>query len=92
MDFNQHKMRKLKELNILINLKPMFSLCSCGRSPLNSLSAHYEQSGSSGESVPTAVTSIEQLLERQWSEGQQFLQEQGTTSDSKCSLRAGQVK
>ncbi|KAM5156760.1 protein AF-10 isoform 2-T2 [Mantella aurantiaca] len=52
------------------------------RSPLNSLSTRYEQSGSgSGESVPLTVTSIEQLLERQWSEGQQFLQEQGTTSD-----------
>ncbi|XP_040208434.1 protein AF-10 isoform X2 [Rana temporaria] len=52
------------------------------RSPLNSFSGRYEQSGNgSGESVPSAVTSIEQLLERQWSEGQQFLQEQGTSSD-----------
>lgn len=52
------------------------------RSPLNSFSARYEQSGSGGgDSVPSAVTSIEQLLERQWSEGQQFLQEQGTSSD-----------
>ncbi|XP_068091703.1 protein AF-10 isoform X2 [Hyperolius riggenbachi] len=50
------------------------------RSPLNSLSARYEQPGS-GEGVLPVVTSIEQLLERQWSEGQQFLQEQGTTSD-----------
>ncbi|XP_072268840.1 protein AF-10 isoform X1 [Pyxicephalus adspersus] len=52
------------------------------RSPLNSLSARYEQPGSgSGDGVPSAVTSIEQLLERQWNEGQQFLQEQSTTSD-----------
>ncbi|KAM9308663.1 protein AF-10 [Gastrophryne carolinensis] len=52
------------------------------RSPLSSLSARYDQSGNgSGESVPPVVTSIEQLLERQWSEGQQFLQEQGATSD-----------
>ncbi|XP_077347074.1 protein AF-10 isoform X5 [Lithobates pipiens] len=54
------------------------------RSPLNSFPARYEPSGSGGgvggESVPSAVTSIEQLLERQWSEGQQFLQE-GTSSD-----------
>ncbi|KAM4027720.1 protein AF-10 isoform 2-T2 [Anomaloglossus baeobatrachus] len=52
------------------------------RSPLNSLSIRYEQSGNgTPDSAPLAVTSIEQLLERQWSEGQQFLQEQGATSD-----------
>lgn len=52
------------------------------RSPLNSLSARYEQSGNGNpESAPLVVTSIEQLLERQWSEGQLFLQEQGATSD-----------
>ncbi|XP_075683686.1 protein AF-10 isoform X2 [Rhinoderma darwinii] len=52
------------------------------RSPLNSLSARYEQSVTGNpESALLPVTSIEQLLERQWSEGQQFLQEQGATSD-----------
>ncbi|KAM8966528.1 protein AF-10 isoform 3-T3 [Pelodytes ibericus] len=52
------------------------------RSPLNNLPARYDQSGSSSvENIPPVATSIEQLLERQWSEGQQFLQEQGTTSD-----------
>ncbi|XP_075068039.1 protein AF-10 isoform X2 [Mixophyes fleayi] len=52
------------------------------RSPLNSLSARYEQSANNNpESVLAVATSIEQLLERQWNEGQQFLQEQGTNSD-----------
>ncbi|KAG8573717.1 hypothetical protein GDO81_012508 [Engystomops pustulosus] len=52
------------------------------RSPLNSLSTRYEPSGSGNpESSLLPVTSIEQLLERQCSEGQQFLQEQGATSD-----------
>ncbi|XP_063308601.1 protein AF-10 isoform X2 [Pelobates fuscus] len=52
------------------------------RSPLSSLPARYEQSGNSSlENIPPVATSIEQLLERQWNEGQQFLQEQGATSD-----------
>ncbi|KAM4688004.1 protein AF-10 isoform 2-T2 [Discoglossus pictus] len=52
------------------------------RSPLSSLPSRYEQSGNSSlENVTAVATSIEQLLERQWSEGQQFLQEQGTSSD-----------
>ncbi|CAJ0958073.1 unnamed protein product [Ranitomeya imitator] len=52
------------------------------QSPLNSLSIRYEPSGNvSQDSAPLPVTSIEQLLERQWSDGQQFLQEQGATSD-----------
>ncbi|KAG9476594.1 hypothetical protein GDO78_003238, partial [Eleutherodactylus coqui] len=52
------------------------------RSPLNSLSTRYEPSAiGNSESAPLAITNIEQLLERQWSEGQQFLQEQGATSD-----------
>ncbi|XP_041421457.1 uncharacterized protein LOC494767 isoform X3 [Xenopus laevis] len=52
-------------------------------SPLNSLAtSRFEPSGNSSlENVPPVATSIEQLLERQWSEGQQFLQEQGTNSD-----------
>ncbi|XP_053323773.1 protein AF-10 [Spea bombifrons] len=51
------------------------------RSPLNNLPSRYEQSGNSLENIPPVATSIEQLLERQWNEGQQFLQEQGATSD-----------
>ncbi|XP_073437929.1 protein AF-10 isoform X7 [Dendrobates tinctorius] len=52
------------------------------QSPLNSLSLRYEPSGTGNpDSAPLPVTSIEQLLERQWSDGQQFLQEQGATSD-----------
>ncbi|NWX98506.1 AF10 protein, partial [Nothoprocta ornata] len=52
------------------------------RSPVSSLQIRYDQSGNScGENVPPVASSIEQLLERQWSEGQQFLLEQGTPSD-----------
>ncbi|XP_075443659.1 protein AF-10 isoform X4 [Ascaphus truei] len=52
------------------------------RSPLSSLPTRYEPSGNSSlENVPPVATSIEQLLERQWNEGQQFLQDQGTPSD-----------
>lgn len=52
------------------------------RSPVNSLQIRYDQPGSSSlENLPPVAASIEQLLERQWSEGQQFLLEQGTPSD-----------
>uniref|UniRef100_A0A8C5MQR4 MLLT10 histone lysine methyltransferase DOT1L cofactor n=1 Tax=Leptobrachium leishanense TaxID=445787 RepID=A0A8C5MQR4_9ANUR len=52
------------------------------RSPLNSLPARYEPSVNIClENLPPVATSIEQLLERHWSEGQQFLQEQGASSD-----------
>ncbi|XP_020657426.1 protein AF-10 isoform X2 [Pogona vitticeps] len=52
------------------------------RSPINSLQIHYDQSGNnSGDHLPPVPATIEQLLERQWSEGQQFLLEQGTPSD-----------
>ncbi|XP_013370854.1 PREDICTED: protein AF-10 isoform X3 [Chinchilla lanigera] len=52
------------------------------RSPVSSLQIRYDQPGSSGlDSLPPVAASIEQLLERQWSEGQQFLLEQGTPSD-----------
>uniref|UniRef100_A0A8C4LFJ7 Uncharacterized protein n=1 Tax=Equus asinus asinus TaxID=83772 RepID=A0A8C4LFJ7_EQUAS len=57
------------------------------RSPVSSLQIRYDQPSSSGlENLPPAAASIEQLLERQWSEGQQFLLEQGTPGDSKHSL------
>ncbi|XP_040611364.1 protein AF-10 isoform X4 [Mesocricetus auratus] len=52
------------------------------RSPVSNLQIRYDQpSNSSLENVPPVAASIEQLLERQWSEGQQFLLEQGTPSD-----------
>ncbi|NXB74939.1 AF10 protein, partial [Donacobius atricapilla] len=52
------------------------------RSPVSSLQIRYDQSGNGcGENLPPVAASIEQLLERQWSEGQQFLLEQGTPSD-----------
>ncbi|KAM3593067.1 uncharacterized protein V6R79_005421 [Siganus canaliculatus] len=37
--------------------------------------------GGSGETVPPVATSIEQLLERQWNEGQSFLLQQGAQGD-----------
>ncbi|XP_045443961.1 protein AF-10 isoform X3 [Pipistrellus kuhlii] len=52
------------------------------RSPVSSLQIRYDPpSNSSLENLPPVAASIEQLLERQWSEGQQFLLEQGTPSD-----------
>lgn len=64
-------------------LKAFSSLIS-NRSPGSSLQLRYDQPGSSSlENLPPVAASIEQLLERQWSEGQQFLLEQGTPSDSK---------
>lgn len=57
------------------------------RSPVSSLQIRYDPpSNSSLENLPPVASSIEQLLERQWSEGQQFLLEQGTPSDSKYSI------
>ncbi|XP_077010416.1 LOW QUALITY PROTEIN: protein AF-10 [Tamandua tetradactyla] len=52
------------------------------RSPVSSLQIRYDHPGNSSlENLPPVAASIEQLLERQWSEGQQFLLEQGTPSD-----------
>ncbi|XP_062066553.1 protein AF-10 isoform X18 [Lepus europaeus] len=52
------------------------------RSPVSSLQIRYDQPGNNSlENLPPVAASIEQLLERQWSEGQQFLLEQGTPSD-----------
>ncbi|XP_044281281.1 protein AF-10 isoform X5 [Varanus komodoensis] len=52
------------------------------RSPVSSLQIRYDQSGNTSvEHLPPVPATIEQLLERQWSEGQQFLLEQGTPSD-----------
>ncbi|XP_037693636.1 LOW QUALITY PROTEIN: protein AF-10 [Choloepus didactylus] len=52
------------------------------RSPVSSLQIRCDQPGNSSlENLPPVAASIEQLLERQWSEGQQFLLEQGTPSD-----------
>ncbi|XP_048223819.1 protein AF-10 isoform X3 [Perognathus longimembris pacificus] len=55
---------------------------SPSRSPVSNLQLRYDQPGNSSlENLPPVASSIEQLLERQWSEGQQFLLEQGTPSD-----------
>lgn len=37
--------------------------------------------GGGAETVPPVATSIEQLLERQWNEGQSFLLQQGAQGD-----------
>ncbi|GCC20950.1 hypothetical protein chiPu_0000123 [Chiloscyllium punctatum] len=52
------------------------------RSPASGLQIRYDQSSNSVlENLPPVASSIEQLLERQWSEGQQFLLEQGTPGE-----------
>ncbi|XP_058879144.1 protein AF-10-like isoform X11 [Acipenser ruthenus] len=52
------------------------------RSPVSGSQIRYDQSSSSGfENLPPVATSIEQLLERQCSEGQRFLLEQGAPAD-----------
>ncbi|XP_070583423.1 protein AF-10 isoform X3 [Erythrolamprus reginae] len=52
------------------------------RSPVSNLQIRYDHTGNSSvEHLPPTPSTIEQLLERQWSEGQQFLLEQGTPSD-----------
>ncbi|XP_056593836.1 protein AF-10 isoform X4 [Triplophysa dalaica] len=58
------------------------------RSPLSGLHIRYDSSGplvsghgSGTDSLPPAATSIDQLLERQWNEGQQFLLQQGSQED-----------
>ncbi|XP_044031771.1 protein AF-10 isoform X3 [Siniperca chuatsi] len=65
------------------------------RSPIGGLQIRYDSSGSlpgpgpgllgagggGGEAVPPVATSIEQLLERQWNEGQSFLLQQGAQGD-----------
>ncbi|XP_039983471.1 protein AF-10 [Xiphias gladius] len=65
------------------------------RSPIGGLQIRYDSSGllpgpglgllgvggSSGETLPPVATSIEQLLERQWNEGQSFLLQQGPQGD-----------
>uniref|UniRef100_UPI0037E771AC protein AF-10 isoform X2 n=1 Tax=Semicossyphus pulcher TaxID=241346 RepID=UPI0037E771AC len=63
------------------------------RSPIGGLQIRYDSSGSlpgpgllgagggGGETLPPVATSIEQLLERQWNEGQNFLLQQGAHGD-----------
>ncbi|XP_062841402.1 protein AF-10 isoform X2 [Trichomycterus rosablanca] len=63
------------------------------RSPLSGLHIRYDPSGPlvpglGAESLPPAATSIEQLLERQWNEGQQFLLQQGPQGDVLALLRS----
>uniref|UniRef100_A0AAY5EFZ6 MLLT10 histone lysine methyltransferase DOT1L cofactor n=1 Tax=Electrophorus electricus TaxID=8005 RepID=A0AAY5EFZ6_ELEEL len=65
------------------------------RSPLGGLHIRYEPSGplvhglgSSVDTLPPVATSIDQLLERQWNEGQQFLLQQGSQGDVLAMLRS----
>lgn len=58
------------------------------RSPLSGLHIRYDSSGplvpglgSGSDTLPPVATSIDQLLERQWNEGQQFLLQQGSQGD-----------
>uniref|UniRef100_A0A671MJ32 Protein AF-10-like n=1 Tax=Sinocyclocheilus anshuiensis TaxID=1608454 RepID=A0A671MJ32_9TELE len=58
------------------------------RSPLSGLHIRYDSSGplvpglgSGSDMLPPVATSIDQLLERQWNEGQQFLLQQGSQGD-----------
>lgn len=61
------------------------------RSPIGGLQIRYDSSGSlpgllgagagGMETLPPVATSIEQLLERQWNEGQSFLLQQGAHGD-----------
>uniref|UniRef100_A0A9J8BZ43 MLLT10 histone lysine methyltransferase DOT1L cofactor n=1 Tax=Cyprinus carpio carpio TaxID=630221 RepID=A0A9J8BZ43_CYPCA len=62
------------------NLSPRF--------PLSGLHIRYDSSGplvpglgSGSDTLPPVATSIDQLLERQWNEGQQFLLQQGSQGD-----------
>ncbi|XP_061093781.1 protein AF-10 isoform X3 [Conger conger] len=69
------------------------------RSPVGGLQIRYDPPGppgpllpssgvGDGGSLPPVATSIEQLLERQWNEGQQFLLQQGTQGDVLSMLKS----
>uniref|UniRef100_A0A096LSM1 MLLT10 histone lysine methyltransferase DOT1L cofactor n=1 Tax=Poecilia formosa TaxID=48698 RepID=A0A096LSM1_POEFO len=73
------------------------------RSPIGGLQIRYDSSGSlpgpglgllgaggvgGGETLPPVATSIEQLLERQWNEGQSFLLQQGAQGDVVAMLKS----
>ncbi|XP_052452771.1 protein AF-10 isoform X11 [Carassius gibelio] len=58
------------------------------RSPLSGLHIRYDSSGplvpglgSGSDTLPPVATSIDQLLDRQWNDGQQFLFQQGSQGD-----------
>ncbi|XP_030204558.1 protein AF-10 isoform X1 [Gadus morhua] len=74
------------------------------RSPIGGLQIRYDPSGSlsgpglgmlgagcgggGGDTLPPVVTSIEQLLERQWSDGQNFLMQQEAQGDVVAMLKS----
>ena len=84
-------------LPIDLSISPFLSALSLPSfsSPIGGLQIRYDSSGSlpgpalgllgagggGGETLPPVATSIEQLLERQWNEGQSFLLQQGAQGD-----------
>jgi len=48
--------------------------------------------GGGGETLPPVATSIEQLLERQWNEGQSFLLQQGAQGDGEMTHTLSDVQ
>lgn len=75
-----------------VSLMLSLSLTLSFSSPIGGLQIRYDSSGSlpgpgllgtggSGEMMPPVATSIEQLLERQWNEGQNLLMQQGAQGD-----------
>jgi len=78
---------------LCLSLSPSLSLTLSFSSPIGGLQIRYDSSGSlpglgllgagagGGETLPPVATSIEQLLERQWNEGQSFLLQQGAQGD-----------
>ncbi|XP_005722853.1 protein AF-10 [Pundamilia nyererei] len=82
-------------INALSLSSPTFS------SPIGGLQIRYDSSGllpgpgqgllgagGGGETLPPVATSIEQLLERQWNEGQSFLLQQGAQGDVVSMLKS----
>lgn len=84
-------------LPIDLSISPFLSVLSLPlfSSPIGGLQIRYDSSGSlpgmgllgagggAVDTLPPVATSIEQLLERQWNEGQNFLLQQGAQSDGK---------
>lgn len=88
-------------ISLLTSLSLLFYPCSLASfsSPIGGLQIRYDSAGSlpgmgllgagggGVDTLPPVATSIEQLLERQWNEGQNFLLQQGTQGDGKGTRR-----